>query len=171
MEDGNRRGERGLSVSVGGRGSAEILLNEADKAMYRAKSLGGRRSEVFDAALGRQVQQRSNGQRMLQSALEDHRVIVYYQPLIDLPDGNVAGFEALARITEHDGSILPPAEFIAVAEESGLIVQLGAQVLELALARRTRWQPTSTEHERTIAVTSRRASSSPAICRRSFGPL
>ena len=76
----------GVSVSVGGRGTAESLLNEADKAMYRAKSLGGRRAEVFDAALGRQVQQRSNGQRMLQSALDDHRIIVYYQPIIDLSE-------------------------------------------------------------------------------------
>ena len=142
----------GVSVSVGGRGSAEILLNEADKAMYRAKSLGGRRSEVFDAALGRQVQQRSNGQRMLQSALDDHRVIVYYQPLIDLPSGSIAGFEALARIAEHDGSILPPAAFIAVAEDSGLIVQLGAQVLELAVHDARGWQPAAREHELTIAV-------------------
>ena len=138
---------------IGGRGTAESLLNEADKAMYRAKSLGGRRAEVFDAALGRQVQQRSNGQRMLQSALDDHRIIVYYQPLIDLPSGSVAGFEALARITEHDGSILPPAAFIAVAEDSGLIVPLGAEVLELALFEARRWQPAGApEHPLTIAV-------------------
>jgi diguanylate cyclase (GGDEF)-like protein len=131
----------GVSVAVGGRGSAEILLNEADKAMYRAKSLGGRRSEVFDAALGRQAQERSNGQRMLQSALDDDRIIVYYQPVIDLTTGNVAGFEALARITDRDGSILPPAVFIAVAEDSGLIVPLGAQVLDLALNEARNWTP------------------------------
>ena len=131
----------GVSVSVGGRGTAEILLNEADKAMYNAKSLGGRRSEVFDAALGRQVQQRSNGQQMLQSALDERRVIVYYQPIVDLSGGSVAGFEALARIADHDGSILPPAAFIAVAEDSGLIVPLGAQVLEMAMREACDWQP------------------------------
>ena len=113
-----------------------------------AKSLGGRRAEVFDAALGRQVQQRSNGQRMLQSALDDHRVIVYYQPVIDLPTGIVAGFEALARITEHDGSILPPAAFIAVAEDSGLIVPLGAEVLGMALAKRADGRRTDRRNDR-----------------------
>jgi len=143
----------GVSVSVGGRGSAEILLNEADKAMYRAKSLGGRRSEVFDAALGRQVQQRSNGQRMLQSALDEDRVIVYFQPIIDLSGGFVAGFEGLARITDHDGTILPPAAFIAVAEDSGLIVPLGARVLEMSLRQACDWQvPGSRGRTLTIAV-------------------
>jgi diguanylate cyclase (GGDEF)-like protein/PAS domain S-box-containing protein len=142
----------GVSVAVGGRGSAEILLNEADKAMYRAKSLGGRRSEVFDAALGRQAQARSNGQRMLQSALDDDRIIVYYQPIIDLTTGNVAGFEALARITDRDGSILPPAAFIAVAEDSGLIVPLGAQVLELALNEARNWNPAGSGGPLTVAV-------------------
>ena len=142
----------GVAVSIGGRGTAESLLNESDKAMYRAKSLGGRRAEVFDAALGRQVQQRSNGQRMLQSALDDHRVIVYYQPVIDLPTGIVAGFEALARITEHDGSILPPAAFIAVAEDSGLIVPLGAEVLGMAaVAKRADW-PAEGPPERPLTV-------------------
>ncbi len=143
----------GVSVSVGGRGTAEVLLNEADKAMYRAKSLGGRRSEVFDAALGRQVQQRSNGQRMLQSALDERRVIVYYQPIVDLTGGSVAGFEALARITDHDGSILPPAAFIPVAEDSGLIVPLGAHVLEMALREACDWLPNvSAAHALTVAV-------------------
>ena len=124
------RASIGISVSVGGRGTAETLLNEADTAMYQAKSLGGGRAEVFDAALGRQVQQRSIAQRMLQSALDDRRVIVHYQP-VDRPrrPGSVAGFEALARIAERDGSILPPAAFIPVAEDSGLVVPLGAQVL------------------------------------------
>src|SRR6185295_1899677 len=59
----------GIAVSIGGRGTAEILLDEADKAMYQAKSLGRSRVEVFDAALGRQVLQRSTAQKMLQSAL------------------------------------------------------------------------------------------------------
>ena len=141
----------GVAVSINGRGTAESLLNESDKAMYRAKSLGGRRAEVFDAALGRQVQQRSNGQRMLQSALDDHRVIVYYQPVVDLPTGIVAGFEALARITEHDGSILPPAAFIAVAEDSGLIVPLGAEVLGMALGEARGW-PAEGPPERPLTV-------------------
>ena len=77
----------GIAVSVGGEGTAETLLNEADTAMYQAKSLGGGRAEVFDAALGRQVQQRAIAHRVLQSALDDRRVVVHYQPIIDLASG------------------------------------------------------------------------------------
>jgi diguanylate cyclase (GGDEF)-like protein len=143
----------GISVSVGGRGTAEILLSEADTAMYQAKSLGGGRAEVFDAALGREVQQRSIAQRILQSALDDRRIIVHYQPVIDLCSGSVAGFEALARIAERDGSILPPAAFIAVAEDTGLVVPLGAQVLGMACREARRWQRAGlSEHRLTVAV-------------------
>ncbi len=131
----------GVAVSIGGRGTAEILLNEADKAMYQAKSLGRGRVEVFDAALGRQVQQRSSAQKMLQAALDDRRVVVYYQPLVDLGTGRVVGFEALARIAEPDGSILPPVDFISVAEDSGLVVPLGTQVLAMACKEANQWKP------------------------------
>jgi diguanylate cyclase (GGDEF)-like protein len=154
VEDDERcAGSVGIAVSVGGRGTAEILLNEADTAMYQAKSLGGGRAEVFDAALGRQVHQRTIARRMLQSALDDRRIIVYYQPLIDLSTGAVAGFEALARIAEHDGSVLSPAAFIPAAEESGLVVPLGAQVLDLACREARRWQPAELPDGRlTVAV-------------------
>ena len=131
----------GISVSIGGRGSAEILLNEADKAMYQAKSLGRGRVEVFDAALGRLVQRRMTAQRKLQSALDEGRVIAYYQPVVDLASGHVVGFEALARIAETDGSIVPPLDFISVAEESGLVVPLGTQVLEMACGEAVHWHP------------------------------
>jgi diguanylate cyclase (GGDEF)-like protein len=129
----------GISVSIGGRGTAELLLDEADKAMYQAKSLGRSRVEVYDAALGRQVQRRSTAQKKLQAALEDGRVIAYYQPVVDLSSGHVVGFEALARIAEQDGSILPPVDFISVAEESGLVVPLGKQVLEMACGEISHW--------------------------------
>jgi diguanylate cyclase (GGDEF)-like protein len=134
----------GIAVSIGGRGTAEVLLNEADKAMYQAKSLGRGRVEVFDTALGRQVQQRSSAQKMLRSALDDRRVLAYYQPVIDFATGRIVGFEALARIIEDDGSILPPLDFISVAEDSGLVVRLGAQVLEMACEEAQRWAPLGT---------------------------
>jgi diguanylate cyclase (GGDEF)-like protein len=143
----------GVSVSVRGRGTAETLLHEADTAMYKAKSLGGGRAEIFDAALGRQVQERALAQRMIQSALDDRRIVVHYQPVVDLTTGSVAGFEALARIAEHDGHLLRPAAFIPVAEDSGLVVPLGAQVLEMACDEARRWQPGSAlEGPLTVAV-------------------
>jgi diguanylate cyclase (GGDEF)-like protein/PAS domain S-box-containing protein len=129
----------GISVSVGGRGTAESLLVEADTAMYHAKLLGRGRAEVFDADLGRQIQERSAAQRLLDSALDQRRIVAYYQPIIDLSVGSVCGFEALARIAELDGSILPPAAFMPVAEESGLVVSLGAQMLEMACVEARSW--------------------------------
>jgi diguanylate cyclase (GGDEF)-like protein/PAS domain S-box-containing protein len=129
----------GISVSVSGRGTAETLLHESDTAMYEAKSRGGALAVVFDAELGRQVHQRSTGQSMLQSALAESRVVPYYQPIIDVPSGQLAGFEALARIAEPDGSILLPAAFIPAAEQSGLVVPLDARVLELACLDAREW--------------------------------
>jgi diguanylate cyclase (GGDEF)-like protein len=142
----------GISVSAGGRGTAESLLNEADTAMYAAKSLGGQRVAVFDAALGRQVSRRSIARQALQSALDDHRITAYFQPIIDLASGSAAGFEALARIVECDGSITPPAAFIPAAEESGLVVPLGAQVLRIALEEASGWSPAGRERPLNIAV-------------------
>jgi diguanylate cyclase (GGDEF)-like protein/PAS domain S-box-containing protein len=129
----------GIAVSVRGGGTAESMLREADAAMYRAKSLGGARAEVFDSALGLEVQARSDAQRVLRSALDDRRVVAYYQPVVDLITGSVVGFEALARIAELDGSILPPIAFMSVAEESGLVVPMGAEVLSLACQEMRGW--------------------------------
>jgi diguanylate cyclase (GGDEF)-like protein len=142
----------GISVSSHGRGDAESLLNDADTAMYEAKSLGGQRVAVFDAALGRQVRRRSIARRALQSALDEHRIIAYFQPIIDLATGHAAGFEALARIIESDGSITPPAAFIPAAEESGLVVPLGSEVLQIALREASAWPFAGGEGSLNIAV-------------------
>jgi EAL domain-containing protein (putative c-di-GMP-specific phosphodiesterase class I) len=92
-------------------------------------------------------------QARLQSALDEHRILVRYQPIVELAHGRVAGFEALARITEHNGSITGPAAFIPVAEDSGLIVSLGAQVLELACHEAGGWSPgTEVAAQPTVAV-------------------
>jgi EAL domain-containing protein (putative c-di-GMP-specific phosphodiesterase class I) len=74
--------------------------------------------------------------------LDDKRVVAFYQPVVELASGHIVGFEALARITEHDGSIVAPIAFIAAAEENGLVVPLGAQVLGMACEEARRWQPT-----------------------------
>jgi diguanylate cyclase (GGDEF)-like protein len=145
-EDGTRRLERvaasiGIAVSVGGRRTAETLLHEADTAMYRAKSRGGARSEMFDAALGRRASKRLRARSTLDAALDEQRVVVHFQPLIDLSSTQVTGFEALARIAERDGSMLPPGEFIPVAEDTGRVVPLGAKVLTLACEQAQRWHP------------------------------
>jgi EAL domain-containing protein (putative c-di-GMP-specific phosphodiesterase class I) len=121
--------------------------------MYQAKTLGGGRAEVFDTTLGRQLQQRTAAHQVLQTALDTHRVTVYYQPIVDLAAGTVAGFEALARIRQRDGSLLPPAAFIPVAEVSGLVLPLGSQVLEIACQEAQCWpQEGSPGHRSTVNV-------------------
>ena len=122
-------------------------------AMYRAKSLGGGRAEVFDAALGRQVQQRSTAHGCCSRPSTTTASCFTTNPSSTFRNGSVAGFEALARIAEHDGSILPPAAFIPVAEDSGLVVPLGAQVLAMACDEASGWQPAGLpERPMTVAV-------------------
>jgi diguanylate cyclase (GGDEF)-like protein len=129
----------GVSVSAGGRGTSETLIQEADNAMYQAKFLGKGRVELFDDTLRLQMEERISAQRSLQSALDENRIIAYYQPIIDLSNGSVAGFEALARLVDRDGSILAPATFMPIAEDSGLVVPLGSQVLGMACGTAGRW--------------------------------
>jgi len=132
----------GVSVWARGATTAETMLNEADAAMYHAKSLGGGRTEVFDEALGRQVHQRFVAQRMLEAALCEERVLAYYQPIVDLADGGIAGFEALVRITAAaDGGMVSPAAFVPIAEETGLIKPLGTRVLGMACDAAGGWSP------------------------------
>ncbi|MEA2479022.1 MAG: hypothetical protein QOJ07_944, partial [Thermoleophilaceae bacterium] len=130
----------GVSVSIGGRATAEALLTQADHAMYQAKALGGERAEVFDVALRRKARERSLAQTVLGSALDEDRIIAHYQPIVELASGAVAGLEALARIAGRDGAVLPPATFVPGAEDSGLVVPLGARVLEIACREACGWQ-------------------------------
>jgi diguanylate cyclase (GGDEF)-like protein/PAS domain S-box-containing protein len=131
----------GISVSVGGRGTAEILLDEADTAMYKSKSVGGGHVELFDEVLRHQVEERAGRQEILQSALDEGRITAYYQPIVDLSSATVVGFEALARLSVRDGSVLSPADFMPIAEDTGLVVSLGSQVLAMACMEGRRWNP------------------------------
>jgi diguanylate cyclase (GGDEF)-like protein len=143
----------GISVSVGGRGTAEILLQEADKAMYQVKSNGGGHAGLFDVALRDQLEERLSAQSVLQSALDERRIVAYFQPIVDLSDGMVTGFEALARLIDFDGSIRAPATFIPIAEDTRLVVPLGGQMLAMACGHPSTWDLTS--HARqplTVAV-------------------
>ena len=130
----------GIAFSVGGGTTAEALLHDADTAMYEAKSRGGARAVVYDTSFDEIVQQRSITQRMIALAIDEDRVVVHYQPILDLADLRIVGFEALARISDVDGVILPPASFINVAEECGLIVPIGSRVLDIACDEARRWQ-------------------------------
>ena len=119
--------------------TAETLLQRADAAMYRAKQDGGGRTDVANADL----LARATGQLQLQSELRhavDHgEFVVHYQPVVEVSTGQVVGAEALVRWQHPQRGLLAPAEFIASAEESGLIVPMGEWVLGQALADAASW--------------------------------
>jgi len=142
----------GIALSRPGSTSDE-LLSEADLAMYRAKERGGGGAAVFDQFLSDAVRSRFDTANQLHQAVADKQIRAHYQPIIELSTGRVVGVEALARWHHpHDG-LLSPAAFIDVAEQSGVIVELGASVLEQACADVAGWNAELAEHQQlTVAV-------------------
>jgi diguanylate cyclase (GGDEF)-like protein/PAS domain S-box-containing protein len=128
----------GVAISDGDCG-AEELLRQGDVALSRAKDLGRDRVVIYQYALDRRVQMRMAMRETLSQALSENRVEAHLQPVIDLATGATVGAEALVRLRDLDGTLLPPAAFIPVAEETGLIAALGLRVLDIGLALSRRW--------------------------------
>ena len=130
-----------IGVAFAGSGAVlpEELLRDADAAMYRAKQLGRRRYEVFDSALRARAVDRKRVRELLGRAVAQDRVVVHYQPVVDLRTREVVAVEALLRVRDDDGSLLPPAQFLDVAIESGLLPALDDVVLRTASAAVARW--------------------------------
>jgi diguanylate cyclase (GGDEF)-like protein/PAS domain S-box-containing protein len=130
----------GIALSVRGETRDDVLHN-ADVAMYRAKaSPGGGHVEVFDVdAMGNRSAERIDLEAALRQALARNEIEVYYQPYVRLSDERVVGAEALVRWHHPDRGLLAPAEFISLAEDTGLILPLGHLVLEQACRQARRW--------------------------------
>jgi len=120
--------------------TAEQLLVEADIALYRAKAIGPARVEVFDEKMRGHLASRIETEGELREALEQDQLVLHYQPIASLPDGVAIGCEALVRWQHPTRGLLSPGHFIPVAEESGLIVEVGAWVLAEACWQAEAWR-------------------------------
>jgi predicted signal transduction protein with EAL and GGDEF domain len=133
----------GASVGIAYAGSSahtpDDLIRDADVAMYRAKQRGRGRVEIFDDALRIAVQDRMQIQDELRRALTNGEIRAYFQPIVNGTTGVPGGFEALARWHHPVRGVLGPYAFVDVAEETGLIVPLGAEMLRQACRAAVRW--------------------------------
>ena len=118
----------------------ERLIEDADAAMYRAKERGGARTELFDAAMRDRAVEALAIEQQLQRALENGELRLFYQPAVDLSSGTLVGAEALVRWEHPERGLLTPDKFLHVAEETGLIVPMGAWVVEEACRRLAAWR-------------------------------
>ncbi|HEX6746844.1 MAG TPA: EAL domain-containing protein [Longimicrobium sp.] len=131
-----------IGIALGRKGAEhpEELLRKADTAMYRAKERGGSRCEVYDRAMHARALSRLRLETELRHALERGELCAAYQPIVAVGDGQIVGFEALARWRHPERGLLAPGSFIDVAEETGLIVQVDRCVLREACARLREWR-------------------------------
>jgi EAL domain-containing protein (putative c-di-GMP-specific phosphodiesterase class I) len=130
----------GIALSASGYARADDMVRDADTALSRAKSTGRARVEVFDAAMHDQVVARLQLETDLRYALERGELVVHYQPIVSLERSEIAGLEALVRWQHPGRGLVAPGEFIAVAEETGLIVPLGYAVMRSVCQQLAEWE-------------------------------
>lgn len=130
----------GLTVCPDDATSSHALLKNADVAMYRAKTLGKHRYQRFDRGLVKDSSRRLDLEGRLRRAVDEERIRVVFQPIVRVPGASIWGAEALARIDAPGFDRIPPAVFIPIAEETGLIDAIGEQVLRLACRAASDWQ-------------------------------
>ncbi len=137
----------GFALGDGQPQRTEEVLKDAELAMYHAKRIGGDSIEVFKPAMRARKTDRLTLESELRRALEREEIVILYQPVIRLEDRSVAGFEALARWDHPKMGRMSPSEFINIAEETGLIIDLGLFVLERTARQLSTWQRTVRSRE------------------------
>jgi EAL domain-containing protein (putative c-di-GMP-specific phosphodiesterase class I) len=135
----------GASVGIAIDGNVlepEVFFRDADAAMYQAKENGRGRIEIFDTKMRNLAIARVETEDRLHRAVEQGLIRLHYQSIVDLGSQRVVGAEALARWNDPEIGMIPPTVFVPIAEDDGLIVPLGAQILTSACATAARWPST-----------------------------
>ena len=130
----------GIAMYPGDADDIDTLMRNADTAMYQAKGTGKDRAQFYTAAMTERAQSRMRLEADLRRALELKQLSLYWQPRVRAQDGSLAGVEGLLRWRHPDKGMISPAEFIGVAEETGLIVPIGDWVIDEACRQITRWR-------------------------------
>ena len=130
----------GIALGRPGCGGAEELLRNADMAMYEAKRAGRARAILFDESMHTRLQRAVKIEQALRYAIDAHQLTLVYQPIVNLETGIMSSAEALVRWTHPELGMVSPAEFVPIAEDSGLIVPIGEWVLRQACGQWAAWQ-------------------------------
>ncbi|MCG3113211.1 MAG: EAL domain-containing protein [Candidatus Manganitrophus sp. SB1] len=130
----------GIAIFPNDGDEIDLLMKHADTAMYRAKEQGGNNYQLYAPAMNQHATKRLALENNLRHALERGEFLLYYQPKVDLTTGQIVGMEALIRWKSPEAGMVSPAEFIPLAEETGLIVPMGEWILRTACAQNKAWQ-------------------------------
>lgn len=129
----------GITICPDNGEDSETLQRQADSAMYRAKSMGKNTYQFYQPDLSLSTKNRINIETQLRRSLDHNEIAAYYQPIVEIRTERIVGFETLVRWIKQDGTVVQPDDFVPLAEEVGLIVDIGRHVINTAARQTAAW--------------------------------